>query len=75
MKSTPRNVGSLNLRGKKTKQLRCGCCAAFNCKEDELKKEHAKEMRNAKVSNFEDTPFMVYDTGIGFTPSGGVSSK
>ena len=50
MKSTARNVGSINLRGKKTRLLRCGCCSAFNCKEDELRKEHEKEMRYAPVT-------------------------
>ena len=43
-KSNAFGIGSINLKGKKTKRLRCGCCSAFNCKEDELKKEHKKEM-------------------------------
>lgn len=50
MKSTARNVGSHNLRGKKTKLLGCGCCEAVNFKEDELRKEHKKEMRYAPVT-------------------------
>ena len=50
MKSTARNVGNVNLKGKKTRLLRCGCCEAVNVKEDELRKEHKKEMRNAPVT-------------------------
>lgn len=42
-------VGNANLKGKKTKRLRCGCCTAINFKEDELKKIHTKEMRDATV--------------------------
>lgn len=38
-------VGSINLKGKLSKRLRCRCCEAFNCKQDELKKEHAKEIQ------------------------------
>ena len=44
MKSTSRNVGSVNLRGKKTGRLACGCCTAANFKEHLLRKEHKKEM-------------------------------
>ena len=49
MKSNAFAVGNVNLKGKKTKLLRCGCCEAVNFKEDELKKIHKKEMRNALV--------------------------
>jgi hypothetical protein len=50
MKSTPQNVGSLNLRGKKTRLLRCGCCIAYNYKERELKREHLKEIKKEKAN-------------------------
>lgn len=49
MKSNAFGVGNANLKGRKTKRLRCGCCDAVNFKEDELKKIHRKEMRNALV--------------------------
>lgn len=47
MKSNAYGAGNANLKGKKTKLLRCGCCEAVNFKEDELKKTHKKEMINA----------------------------
>ena len=46
MKSNAFGVGSANLKGKKTKRLRCGCCNAINFKEKHLKQIHKK--RNAK---------------------------
>lgn len=49
MKSNAFSVGNANLKGRKTKRLRCGCCDAVNFKEDELKKIHHKEMRDALV--------------------------
>lgn len=49
MKSNAFGVGNANLKGRKTKRLRCGCCDAVNFKEDELKKIHRKEMRDALV--------------------------
>ena len=49
MKSNAFGAGSVNLKGKKTMRFRCGCCTAVNFKEDELKKIHKKEMRNALV--------------------------
>lgn len=50
MKSNAFGAGSVNLKGKKTMRFRCGCCTAVNFKEDELKKIHKKEMRNAPVT-------------------------
>lgn len=49
MKSNAFGVGNANLKGRKTKRLRCGCCDAVNFKEDVLKKIHQQEMRNALV--------------------------
>lgn len=49
MKSNAFGVGNANLKGRKTKRLGCGCCDAVNFKEDELKKIHRKEMRDALV--------------------------
>jgi hypothetical protein len=50
MKSNAFGAGSVNLKGRKTKRLRCGCCTAINFKERELRKEHKKEMRYAPVT-------------------------
>ena len=55
MKSTAFGVGNVNLKGRKTKRLRCGCCDAINFKEDELKKIHKKEMRNALVGQLAES--------------------
>lgn len=55
MKSNAFGVGNANLKGRKTKRLRCGCCSAFNCKEDQLKKEHKKEMLNAFVGQLAES--------------------
>lgn len=52
MKSNAFGAGNANLKGKKTKLLRCGCCEAVNFKEDELKKIHKKEMQNAFVAQW-----------------------
>ena len=54
MKSNAFGAGSVNLKGKKTMRFRCGCCEAVNFKEDELKKIHTKEMRDA-VTNQDTT--------------------
>lgn len=35
---------NVHLRGKKSKALACGCCDAYNFTEDELLKEHMKEI-------------------------------
>ena len=50
MKSNAFGAGNANLKGRKTKRLRCGCCTAVNFKQDLLKKEHKKEIRNAPVT-------------------------
>lgn len=55
MKSNAFGAGSVNLKGRKTKRLRCGCCTAVNFKQDELKKIHAKEMRNALVGQLAES--------------------
>lgn len=38
------NLGSVNLKGKKEKRLRCGCCTAQDFRENELEKVHNKEI-------------------------------
>jgi hypothetical protein len=38
------HLGSVNLKGKKVKRLRCGCCTAYDLRENELEKIHTKEM-------------------------------
>ena len=49
-----RNVaGQHKLRGKKTKNLSCGCCTITNFKEDCINKEldtWAKEFKNSQLS-------------------------
>jgi|694.fasta_scaffold35401_5 hypothetical protein len=47
MKSPAYRVGQANLKGKKTKRLRCGCCTAFNFLDKERDIRHKKEIRNA----------------------------
>ena len=44
MKSLPVDLGNVNLKGKKSKLLSCGCCEAYNFKEKELIKEMNKEI-------------------------------
>lgn len=39
-------AGNVNMKGKKHKTMRCGCCYCIDFREDELKKEHQKEIRN-----------------------------
>jgi hypothetical protein len=56
MKSNAYGVGNANLKGRKTKRLRCGCCDAINFKEDELKKIHRKEILNALVGQLAESP-------------------
>lgn len=46
------NLGSVNLKGKKEKRLRCGCCTAQDFREKELEKRHKREM-NAYYSDYD----------------------
>ena len=39
-----RGAGNLKMKGRKTMRMRCGCCSAYDFRDDELKKEHKKEM-------------------------------
>lgn len=41
-----KNSNNVHLRGKKSKYLSCGCCIAYNFTEDELLKEHMKEIHD-----------------------------
>ena len=54
MKSNVYGVGNANLKGRKTKRLRCGCCEAINFKEEYLKKTHKKEMVRGQDGNAAD---------------------
>ncbi len=49
MKSTGINIGSVNLKGKKVKRLRCGCCTAYDFREREMKRAGLKEIRNFDI--------------------------
>lgn len=46
MKSTAVNCGNVNMRGKKTKVLACGCCVAEDLRDKVLAKIHKREIRN-----------------------------
>lgn len=46
MKSTYVNVGSVNLKGKKSKRLRCGCCTAQDFREREMERAGLKQIRD-----------------------------
>lgn len=48
MHSTPVPVGNVNLRGKKSRMLSCGCCEAVDYRGDMRRVEDEKEMRAAK---------------------------
>jgi hypothetical protein len=41
-------AGNVNMKGKKYKLMRCRCCVCLDFRERELKKEHTKEMKEAK---------------------------
>lgn len=43
MKSN-QHAGDVNMKGRKTKTLRCRCCDCVDFREDVLLKEHKKEM-------------------------------
>lgn len=42
----PRGAGNINMKGKKHRMMSCGCCYCIDYREDELKKEHMKQMRD-----------------------------
>ena len=42
----PRGAGNINMKGKKHRMMSCGCCYCIDYREDELKKEHMKEIRS-----------------------------
>lgn len=46
-------AGNVNMKGKKYKRMRCGCCHCIDMREDELKKQHQKEIQKciARSSN------------------------
>lgn len=41
-----RGAGNVNMKGKKYRVMRCRCCYCIDYREDELKKEHMKEMKD-----------------------------
>lgn len=45
-KSPAYNVCNCNMKGKKTKRLSCGCCTAYNRKEEYQAKLANQSMRN-----------------------------
>ena len=46
MNTPPHNLGNVNLKGKKEKIFRCGCCSAYDLRDKLLKKIHKEEIRN-----------------------------
>jgi hypothetical protein len=44
MKSNPGAVGNVNLRGKKSWTLSCGCCDMYDFRDDEREREAQKEI-------------------------------
>ncbi len=61
MKSSP-NVGGVNMRGKKTKLLNCGCCVATDLRQKERDKQVERQMR--RLDDMEDE-------ALSHTPSSG----
>jgi hypothetical protein len=51
MKSAGINMGSVNLKGKKTKRLRCGCCTAQDFREREMERAGLKQIRDFDIGN------------------------
>lgn len=47
-KSSGRNVGSINLRGKLSRSLRCGCCVAYDLRPKYLAEEARVAMREGR---------------------------
>lgn len=48
-----RGAGNVNMKGKKYRVLRCRCCYCIDFREDELRKEHMKEIKNWPRSSTE----------------------
>ena len=44
-KSPSYGAGNVNMKGKKYKLRHCGCCWCIDFRDDVLKKEHKKEMK------------------------------
>ncbi len=42
------SAANINLRGKKYKRMGCGCCFCADFREDVVRKEHIREIRNAE---------------------------
>ncbi len=42
------HAGNVNMKGKKYKLMHCRCCVCMDFRDRELKKEHTKEMKEAK---------------------------
>ena len=48
--------GQINMRGKKTMMLRCGCCDGFNFKSRNLELEAKKEIRDFDIRDIYPDP-------------------
>lgn len=49
MKSSGRHVGSINLRGKRSRVLNCQCCVALDLRDKVLENEARREMQDAQA--------------------------
>lgn len=49
----PRGAGNINMKGKKERLMSCRCCVCIDFREDELKKEHMKEIKDWSRSSTE----------------------
>ena len=45
------HLGSVNLKGKKTKNLRCRCCTAQDFREREMERAGLKQIRDFDIGN------------------------
>jgi hypothetical protein len=53
VKSLAGGIGSINLRGKKTKTLSCGCCAMEDLREKYAADQARREIRSARLNIME----------------------
>lgn len=57
MKSSALNVGNVNLRGKRSGTLRCGCCDIEDLRPKVRDVEHRKEMLNWREDVLQETDY------------------
>lgn len=55
MRSTAIPVGNLNMRGKRTKLLRCGCCTAMDLRHEARVRSAKREIARAAIAKAEQS--------------------